>query len=167
MTAVEELYRERRTDLVRAAFLLLDDRGAAEEAVQEAFVRLHRAYPRLTRPGDAAGYLYRSVVNECRSQLRRRSTARRLPVAAVAGVSGRTGDRPGAETAAMASADRAVVLSALDRLPTRQRECIVLRWYLDLSERDIAEALGVSGGSVKTHLHRGLAALAEHLEVLR
>ena len=164
MTALEELYRQRRTDLVRAAYLLLDDRGAAEEAVQEAFARVHRASPRLRGTDDLAGYLYRTVVNECRSQLRRRSVARRTPVAALSALTSTVDDGPGHDTR---MADRAVVLAALERLPQRQRECVVLRWYLDLSERDIAEALGVSAGSVKTHLHRGLAALAEHLEVLR
>jgi RNA polymerase sigma-70 factor (sigma-E family) len=162
--AVEALYRERRTDMVRAAVLLLDDQGAAEEAVQEAFVRLYRNYPGLRRPDEAAGYLYRSVVNECRSQLRRRGVARR---AALVAVPDRAAPAGPSDAGALASADRAVVLAALSKLSQRQRECLVLRWYLDLSERAIAESLGISNGAVKTHLHRGLAALAQDLEVLR
>lgn len=162
-TDLERVYRERRTDFVRAAVLLLGDRAAAEEAVQEAFASLYRAGPRLRVRDDAAapGYVYRSVVNECRAQLRRREVAGRR------GGSPAVVDAPGADAAVLAGEARAAVFEALGRLPQRQRECVVLRWYGDLSERAIAEALGISGGSVKTHLHRGLAALAADLEVLR
>ena len=160
MTDLEGVYRERRTDFVRAAVLLLGDRAAAEEAVQEAFASLYRAGPRLRDQAAAPGYVYRSVVNECRSQLRRRQAAQRRPIAS-------GGDAPGADAAVLLGERRDAVLAALTTLPQRQRECVVLRWYSDLSEREIAAALGISGGSVKTHLHRGLAALAAQLEVLR
>ena len=163
-TDLERVYRERRTDFVRAAVLLLGDRAAAEEAVQEAFASLYRAGPRLRDRAAAPGYVYRSVVNECRAVLRRREIAgRRLGASSARDVD----DAPGADAAVLAGEARAAVFEALGRLPQRQRECVVLRWYGDLSERDIANALGISGGSVKTHLHRGLAALAADLEVLR
>ena len=159
-TDLEGVYRERRTDLVRAAVLLLGDQASAEEAVQEAFASMYRALPRLRDETAAPGYVYRSVLNECRSQLRKRDLASRRPVALAEDVAP-------ADAAVLAGERRAVVVEALRRLPQRQRECLVLRWYLDLGERDIADALGISGGSVKTHLHRGMAALATHLEVLR
>jgi RNA polymerase sigma-70 factor (sigma-E family) len=159
-TLVEQLYRTRRVDLVRAAVLLLGDQAAAEEVVQDAFVALYRAAPRIREHDAIAGYLYRSVLNLARSQLRRRAVARRHVPKAPALV------EP-ADGRALHAADRAVVLEAVAQLPLRQRECVVLRWYLDLSEREIAESLAISAGSVKTHLHRGRAALAERLEVLR
>jgi len=160
MNDLEDLYRERRTDLVRAAVLLLDDRAAAEEVVQDAFVSLYRAFPRLRDRSTAGGYLYRTVVNNCRSHLRRQASVRRRPFSVVE-------DAPGADRAVLASERKEAVVAALAALPQRQRECAVLRWYLDLPEREIAESLGISAGSVKTHLHRGRAALAEALEVLR
>ena len=159
-SCVEELYATHRARLVRAAVLLLGDRAAAEEVVQDAFVQLYRSWHRLRDPRSAAGYLHRTVVNMSRSQLRRRDVVRRHPAT-------RPTDAPGADDAALDADRRAAVLAAVAKLAPRQRECIVLRWYLDMSEHDIAAALGISGGAVKTHLHRGLAALTDDLEELR
>lgn len=152
-SAVSNLYREHGSALVRLAVLLVDDRGAAEEVVHDAFVQLMRAWPRLRDPGAALGYLRVSVVNGCRSRLRRRGVRRRhrWPDA---------GTVESAETAALArSADERLV-GALAKLPPRQRECLVLRYFSDLSEAEVAATLGIAAGSVKSHTHRGLQALA-------
>lgn len=157
---VERLYLDRRVPLLRAATLLVGDHATAEEVVQEAFVQLYRSFHRLRDERAAGAYVHRTVVNLANSQLRRRAVAARHVLVP-------SGAADAAETGACSTVERNTVLAAVGRLARRQRECVVLRWYLDLSEREIAEALGISGGSVKTHLHRGLAALADQLEELR
>ncbi|MEY2470768.1 MAG: hypothetical protein QOK28_97 [Actinomycetota bacterium] len=157
---LSDLYREHYKSLVRLAALLLDDVPAAEEVVQDAFVRLHRAWARVEDPSKRAAYLRSIVMNGARSRSRRRATGRRLEV-----VSART--EVSAEASALQHEDRRQMLAALRALPDRQRECLVLRYYLDLSEADIAATLGISAGSVKTHTHRGIAALERALEATR
>jgi RNA polymerase sigma-70 factor (sigma-E family) len=138
--------------LVRLAVLLLGDQGAAEEVVQDAFVSLHRNWRRVRDPERAPAWLRSAVLNGARSRLRRLAVRRRHPdpPGALA---------PGADEAALDADRRSWVLAALAQLPARQREALVLRYYLDLSEAEIAGAMGVSAGSVKVHVHRGLAAL--------
>jgi RNA polymerase sigma-70 factor (sigma-E family) len=148
------LYRAEYRRLVRLACLLLDDRGAGEETVQEAFIRLHRHWARVR---DAPAYLRSTVLNLARSRLRRRLVARRHhPTPRPDAIS--------AEAEALLSEEHRDVIAALRGLPRRQRECLVLRYYLQLSEAEIASTLGISPGSVKSHTHRGLAALASSLE---
>jgi RNA polymerase sigma-70 factor (sigma-E family) len=144
------LYRAEYRSLVRLACLLLDDRGAGEDTVQEAFVRLHRHWARVR---DAPAYLRSTVVNLARSRLRKRLVARRH----------RPTPRPdavSAEAQAILSEQQREVIAALRGLPRRQRQCLALRYYLGLSEAEIAATLGISAGSVKSHTHRGVAALA-------
>lgn len=153
-TVLSALHREHYSSLVRLACILLDECGAGEEVVQEAFVRVHGAWSGVDEP---LTYLRATVMNLARSRLRRRMVVRRHP-------------EPVARSAASAEdhvvllADQQAVLEAVRSLPRRQRECIVLRYYLDLSEAEIATTLGISPGSVKSHSHRGLAALATRLE---
>jgi RNA polymerase sigma-70 factor (sigma-E family) len=155
--AVERLYAEHWTALVRLGALLLRDRALAEEVVQDAFVALHRRWHRLHDSDKAVAYLRRSVVNGCRSQQRRASVAERhRPEPAPDAVS--------AEATVLAAARRDEVLAAVARLSRRQREVLVLRHWLDLSEADIAAVLRISRGSVKTHSSRGLDALRTSLE---
>ena len=155
--AVERLYAEHWTALVRLGALLLRDRALAEEVVQDAFVALHRRWHRLHDSDKAVAYLRRSVVNGCRSQQRRAAVAERhRPEPAPDAVS--------AETTVLAAARRDDVLAAVARLSRRQREVLVLRHWLDLSEADIAAVLRISRGSVKTHSSRGLDALRTSLE---
>jgi RNA polymerase sigma-70 factor (sigma-E family) len=153
---VEALWRQHYPSLVRLARLLVDDRESAEEVVQDAFVRVFGRIHRV--PVDKApAYLRSAVLNGARSNLRRRRVQRsHEPTADHRPVSGDDADLRGHE--------RHEVLSALRALPRRQRDVLLLRYYLDLTERDTAEALGISVGSVKTHAHRGLAALALILE---
>ena len=151
---LEELYQREYRNLVRLAAILVDDRATCEEIVQDAFVRTLVSWRSVRDPEKAPAFLRSAVLNGARSKLRRREVARRHPDVPLAPV-------PSVEAA---SVDHHVVVHALRRLPDRQRDCVVLRYYLDLPEREIAATLGISGGSVKTHLHRGLAALAAHLE---
>lgn len=155
---LEALHREHYAALVRLATLVVGDRGVAEQLTQDAFVKLHLRWGGLRRLDRAPAYLRSAVLNAARSHLRRRKVverydARRTVTAAV----------PSPESAALGRADHDRVVAALRRLPGRQREAVVLRYYLDLAEADIAAAMGVSAGSVKTHLHRGLGALAREL----
>jgi RNA polymerase sigma-70 factor (sigma-E family) len=153
-----ELHREHYRSLVRLATLLLGDVGSSEEVVQDAFVRLHLKWGGLRDLDRAPAYLRSAVMNGARSLLRKRKVrdrhAERRAVISVA---------PSAESGAMADTERARIVDAMRHLPDRQREALALRYYLDLSEADTAAAMGVSAGSVKTHVHRGLAALSEVL----
>jgi RNA polymerase sigma-70 factor (sigma-E family) len=154
---LRELYEEHRWSLVRLASLMLADPADAEEVVQDAFVQAHLAWARLRDPAKALPYLRSAVLNGARSRLRHRKVVERAhPPSAAAG--------PSPERFVEAGEDRHEMLAALRSLSARQRECLVLRFYLDLSEAEIALTLGISAGSVKTHTHRGLAALAARME---
>ena len=153
-SALADLHREHYDALVRLACLLVDDMGSGEEVVQDAFVRVYRAWPKVDQP---IKYLRTAVINGSRSRLRRRRSARRyVPPTARA--------EPSAEDAVVRRFEQNAVMRSVRGLPRRQRECLVLRYYLDLSETEIAAALGISKGSVKSHSHRGLTALALGLE---
>ncbi len=150
-------YREHYRPLVRLASILLDDVGACEEVVQDAFVQVWQRGPVLRAPDRLPAYLRSAVLNGARSQLRRRVVAGRHLTAA-------PDPTPAAETTALAGDADDAVLTALRGLPDRQREVLALRYYLDLSEAEIAATLGISPGSVKTHASRGLTSLADRLE---
>lgn len=146
------LYRTHWMPMVRLAAVLTGDASVAEEIVQESFIRLHGRWGHLRDPQAAVGYLRTSVVNGSRSALRHRGVVQRLrPVA--------PDDEPGPEDAALRAVRDAEVVRAVRALPRRQREVVLLRYLGDLTEREIAEALGISAGSVKSHASRGLAAL--------
>jgi RNA polymerase sigma-70 factor (sigma-E family) len=155
--ALAALFRDHYANLVRLASLLVDDQGAAEEVVQEAFVGLFRRWDRLDDIQAAPGYLRTTVVNLARSRLRRRAVRRRHRPEEVP-------DAPSAELGALARDEERAVLAAVAGLPRRQRECLVLRYYLDLGQAETAAILGISVGSVKSHTHRGLTTLAAALE---
>jgi RNA polymerase sigma-70 factor (sigma-E family) len=153
--ALRVAYATEYQRLVGLARLLVDEREDAEEVVQEAFAR---TWARLGRVhGDPLPYLRRAVVNQSRGRLRRRRTAAaHRPDAGV--------DSESAESAAVRSAAASAVVEGLAHLPRRQRECVVLRFYADLTVPEIARSLGVAEGSVKSHLHRALTTLAIELE---
>lgn len=147
---VESLYRRYRSSLVGLAVTLVDDPQRAAELVQDVFAAM--LVGRRPAPGSELAYLRRSVINRGRGELRRRRVQR----AAVL---------PGpADVVAPDDGHRAVVVAAIRRLPRRQQECVVLRYYADLGEQAIAEVLAISPGTVKQHLHRARAALALTLE---
>lgn len=156
-TALEQLYAAHYAGLVRLAVLLLRDQGLAEDVVQDSFVAVHQRWDRV-EPAKAPAYLRQTVVNRSRSALRHRGVAERhRPDPAPHGVP--------ADHGVLQAERRAAVLDALAALPTRQREVIVLRHYLDLSEADIAATLGISRGAVKSHASRAAAALRARLSL--
>ena len=157
--AVSQLYATNYAGLVRLSYLLLHDQGRAEELVQDAFVAMHGRWHRLRDPHKALAYLRQAVVNRSRSALRHRGVVERY----VARQSPDASRVDPADGPALAGDRRTAVLAALRALPTRQREVLALRHYLELSEAEIAETLGISRGSVKAHASRGSAALRELL----
>ncbi|MET0158548.1 MAG: SigE family RNA polymerase sigma factor [Acidimicrobiales bacterium] len=141
----DALYAEEVEAMARLAFLMVGSEEQAEELVHDAFARLYERWDRVDNPG---GYLRTCVVNGCKDRLRRRGVERRHPATA-------TGP------AEMETDHLADVLAAL---PYRQRAAVVLRYYEDRSEADIADLLGVRPGTVKSLLHRGLATLRREIE---
>jgi RNA polymerase sigma-70 factor (sigma-E family) len=160
--ALEQLYAAHWRRLVRLAVLLLHDQGAAEEVVQDAFVAMHGRWRSLREPDKALAYLRQTVVNRSRSALRHRGVVERY-VARQSGAVPPVDAAEAADGSSLTADRRNAVLDALRALPTRQREVLALRHYLELSEAEIAEALGISRGSVKAHASRGSAALRELL----
>ena len=162
--AVERLYTAHYRQLVRLSVLLVRDQETAEEVVQDAFVALHRTWRGIRDPHAGLAYLRQAVVNRSRSVLRHRAVEHRHLTSAAAQEAAATPSLPGADDAVVRRAHRAAVLDALQQLSERQREVLVLRYYLDLDEAGIAEALGISRGAVKSHASRGAAALRTLLE---
>ena len=155
--AVTELYTTHYRSLVRLAALLVRDIGTAEEVVQDSFVAMHGGWRRLRDSEKALSYLRQSVVNRSRSVLRHRVVVdRNAPKPPP--------DMPSAEHGAIALLERSAVIAALRTLPARQREALVLRFYGDMSEAQIAEAMEISKGAVKSHTARAMATLRTVLE---
>ena len=150
--AVVALYHSHYVTLVRTAVLLVGDVATAEDVVQDSFIAMYRAWRRLRDTSSAPPYLRRAVINRARSVLRQRAVADRHP-------DGPPPDVASTEEYALATLSRSSVRAALDALSPRQREVIVLRYYADLSEAQIAAALGVSTGAVKSHAARALDSL--------
>jgi RNA polymerase sigma-70 factor (sigma-E family) len=157
---VRELYVEHAASLVRMARLFVDDRNAAEDLVQEAFIRLARHAHRIEDGTKSAAYLRSIVLNLARDHNRRGLVSlRHRPPA--------DEDRATAEDEVVLRDDQRQVIEALRELPLRQRDCVVLRYYFEAGIPEIAATLGISANSVKTHLKRGLVALERRLEVSR
>jgi RNA polymerase sigma-70 factor (sigma-E family) len=156
--ALIELYHQHAGVLVQMLWVFVGDRAEAEDLTQEAFLRLQRAWTRLDQDQNLGGYLRATAFNLARSGFRRRRVRLRH-------LSPEARDVASAEDDAMLSDDQAEVLAAVRLLPGRQRQCVVLRYWDDLSDREIAATLGLSVNSVKTHLRRGLAKVEQRLEV--
>ena len=151
---VSELYAAHWHSLVRLAYLMVHDVTLAEDITQDALVAVHQRWGRLRDPHAALGYVRRTIVNRARSALRHQVVVDRY--------ARRTGAEESvvsAEHSAMEHVEHDAMLRALHRLSDKQREVLILRYYSDLSEAEIADALGISRGAVKTHAHRGLAHL--------
>ena len=162
---IEQLYAAHWHSLVRLAWLLVHDQAAAEDIVQDAFIATHRNAHLLRDQSAALGYLRRAVINAARS-VHRHDVVVRRELTAEAGTADAVGraSAASAESDALAHLGDAHILAAVRELPPRQREVLVLRYFADLSEAQIAEALGVAPGSVKAHAHRALAALRARME---
>jgi RNA polymerase sigma-70 factor (sigma-E family) len=155
-TAVGSLYQETAVSLIRLAYVILSDQQAAEDVVQEAFCSLYRRWPRLDDHERARYYVRASVINGCRSALRRqrvRSSRVQYEMPAAA-----------ADAAVLGGEERDDLIRAVDRLPGRQREALVLRFYLDLPDEEIAQAMGVRLSTVRSTIHRALGALGRGLK---
>ncbi|HEX6934822.1 MAG TPA: SigE family RNA polymerase sigma factor [Streptosporangiaceae bacterium] len=152
---VTALYQAHALGLTRLAHVMLGDKASAEDVVQEAFCGLYRNWSRLSDPSAALPYLRASVLNGCRSAIRRRrlraSKAMYEPAAA------------SAESVVLTGEEHRAVLLALRKLPARQREVLVLRFYTHAADEDIAQVMGVSPSTVRSSRHRALAALARML----
>ena len=156
--AVTTIYTTHYRSLVRLAVLLVRDVATAEEVVQDSFIAMHGAWRRLRDTEKALSYLRQSVVNRSRSVLRHRMVVdKNAPKPAP--------DMPSAEQGALSLLERSAVIAALRTLPPRQREALVLKFYADLSEAQIASTMGISRGAVKSHTARGVAALRVVLEL--
>lgn len=157
---VERIYHAEAVSLVRLARVFTDDRNGAEDIVQEAFIRLFHSADRITNRSKSAAYLRSIVLNLARDQNRRGLMSLRHQDAMI---DRRTPEQPFEQVARTES--KAEVLEALGSLSPRQRDCLVLRYYMELSEKEIAGTLDISPNSVKTHCRRGLESLASRLEV--
>jgi len=161
--AIAGLYELHAVAMIRLGVVMLGDRAAAEDVVQEAFCGLFRHWARLSDPAKALPYLRSSVLNGCRSALRRRRTRHDRMAG---GAPGRD-TAESAEASALLGEEHREVLAALRGLPARQREALVLRFYLELDEPEIAMVMGVSQGTVKSTTSRALAALGRQVREAR
>ena len=157
--AVTELYAAHALGMIRLAHIMLGDQQSAEDVVQEAFCGLYRRWSSLSDPGSAVHYVRSAVLNGCRSVLRRRISSQASR--------GLLGEQPvvlSAESAVLTSEERHAVMAAVRRLPSRQREALVLRYYLDLSAEEAGATMGISPSSVRSAITRGLASLGRLLQ---
>lgn len=161
--AIAGLYELHAVAMIRLGVVMLGDRAAAEDVVQEAFCGLFRHWARLSDPAKALPYLRSSVLNGCRSALRRRRTRHDRPAGGASGWD----TTESAEASALLGEEHREVLAALQALPARQREALVLRFYLELDEPEIATVMGVSQGTVKSTTSRALAALGRQVREVR
>ena len=159
--AVTALYQASALGLIRMAYVMLGDLPSAEDVVQEAFYGLYRRWDRLADAAGATYYVRVSVLNGCRSALRRRAVRRRVlqygPLA----------DPPpavSAETVVLGGEQREDVISALRHLPDRQREVLILRFYAELPDEQIARVMGIRPGTVRSTAFRALDALGRALK---
>jgi len=153
---VVELYEANHDGLLRFASLMAPEDGLAEDLVQEAFVRLYKSWGRIRDPEKVPAYLRSTVANLARGRGRRLGVAQRNRPAPAP-------DASSAEEGALRDESRNEVVAMLRTLPGRQRECLVLRYYEGLNESEIAQVLGISVGSVRTHTTRGMAAMHRRL----
>lgn len=153
---VAQLFEQEGAALVRMARLFTDDRNAAEDLVQEAFIRLHKSAHRIKSQDKAAPYLRSIVINLARDHNRRGLMSLRHQEGIPAGTAP---EAP--EDLLLLDQEQMLLLDEVRELSPRQRDCIFLRFYLELSSREIADVLSISPNSVKTHCRRGLASLRE------
>jgi RNA polymerase sigma-70 factor (sigma-E family) len=153
--AVTALYQGHALGLVRLAVIMLGDVAGAEDVVQDAFLGLYRRWDSLADSSSALAYVRSSVLNGCRSVRRREARADALAVAAP--------PLESAEALALIGEEHREVLAAIRRLPDRQREAVALRFYLDMTEDQAAQAMGISRGTVKSATSRAVAAVGRML----
>jgi RNA polymerase sigma factor (sigma-70 family) len=151
--AITAIYGTEYRSLVRLAAALVGDAGIAGEVVQDSFVAMYGAWSRLRDRDKALAYLRRSVISRSRSALRQAMAADGNAPKPTPGI------MPSAEQGAITQPERSAVISAMHTLSPRQREALMLRFYLGLSERQAASAMGISLGAANYHTARAKAAL--------
>lgn len=151
---LEGLFRDHYPSLVRVAYCLIGDRAASEDAAQEAFASLHRHWDGVRDSGALLAYLRRATINQCRTSQRRsirgRGAVARMP---------RPASAPSSEDSVLAHDEYRRMAAAISELPARQREVLVCRYLLEMSEGETAQALEIGIGSVKQHAHRARTTL--------
>jgi RNA polymerase sigma-70 factor (sigma-E family) len=152
---VTALYQANALSLIRLAYIMLGDLQSAEDVVQEAFYGLYRRWDRLKDASGALYYVRASVLNGCRSVLRRRAVRRRSLAYQPSAAS--------AEAVVLSGEEREEVIRALGRLPHRQREVLVLRFYSELSDEEIARVMGIRQSTVRSAAYRALETLGRAL----
>ena len=160
---IRRLFDAHWPGLCRVAGLILGDQAQAEEVVQEAFARTFARWEQVQGYERLDSYLRSAVVNLCRSRIRRRMVERRVNASTYVRDQATERARQVDADQAPQPDDRAQVMAAVRRLPDRQRAAVVLRYYEDMSESDIATALGCSAGTVKSQLAKARAHLARLL----
>lgn len=160
MELLERWVAQHQPVVYRAAYLVLRDHDAAEDVAQEAFIRAYRAADRLEPGSNVRGWLYKIATNTALNRLR----SRRREIGALARI-GRAAEEDGHHDPTEEQTTRSAVEEALERLPERLRVPVVLRYYLDLPERDIARALRIRPGTVKSRLHEARKRLAEDADM--
>ena len=155
-----QTYRDHYGSLLKLAALLLDDLASCEDVVQEAFIRVHSARSRVRDSDKVLAYLRQTVVNLSRSALRRRLIGMRLAPKPMP-------DMASAEEGAYELLEKDALIQALRGIQRRQREVLVLRYFSDLTEAQVADLLGISIGSVKAYGSRGIEALRVRMEAFR
>ncbi len=158
--AVTALYQANALSMVRLAHVILGDRSAAEDVVQDAFSGLYRRWRHLSDHDKALSYVRTSVLNSCRTALRRGKREFSAEPAESAGWMDSAG--PGAGVG-VDEGERVTVMAALRTLPNRQREVLVLRFYLDMTDQEIADQMGIGASTVRSSAHRALIALGRVL----
>jgi RNA polymerase sigma-70 factor (sigma-E family) len=159
--AVTGLYLTHYRPLVRVAALLVHDLATAEEIVQESFVAVHAAWRRLPDADHALSYLHRSVVDRSRAALRQHVVVDKIAPRLTPDLPANHG--PADHDPMVIEVERSAFISALWTLPARQREIVVLRYFADLPETQIASATGISEGAVKAHAARAMSSLRAEL----
>ena len=153
---VTAVYETHALGLLRLAVIMLGDQQAAEDVVQDAFLGLYRRWDKLVAADRALAYVRSSVFNGCRTVMRQRARRRRAVLT--------EREAESAEARVLHGEEHREVLAALRRLPARQREAVALRYCLGMAPDDVASAMGVSVGTVKSATSRGLAALGRMLK---
>jgi RNA polymerase sigma-70 factor (sigma-E family) len=163
-SGVTALYQAHAVGLIRLAIVMLGDRTAAEDVVQDAFLGLYRHWSGLADPGNALAYVRSAVLNRCRNALRQRGRSGRLEAGRGEAEPREPVASESAEAAVLVGEEHQRVLAAIRALPDRQREALVLRFYLDMSEEEAARAMGITRGTVKSATSRAVAALGRMLK---